>query len=104
MPDDSRLPSTHVTLRLPAELVERFDKLAAAMDRSRSWVMLRALRQYLEAEGRELEDDMESIAQLDRGGASREAARRAALAAGAMRRPDPLRQARRRRARGIGGT
>lgn len=67
MPDDSRLPSTYVTLRLPADLVERFDKLAAAMDRPRSWVMLRALRQYLEAEGAEVEEDMESIAQLDRG-------------------------------------
>jgi predicted transcriptional regulator len=67
MPDDSRLPSTHVTLRLPAELVERFDKLAAAMDRPRSWVMLRALRQYLEAEGAEVEDDIERLAEADRG-------------------------------------
>lgn len=67
MPDDSRLPSTHVTLRLPADLVERFDKLAAAMDRPRSWVMLRALRQYLEAEGAEVEDDIERLAEADRG-------------------------------------
>ena len=67
MPEDSRLPSTHVTLRLPSELVERFDRLAAALERSRSWVMLRALQQYLEAEGGEIEEDMESIAQLDRG-------------------------------------
>ena len=29
--------------------------------------MLRALQQYLEAEGGEIEEDMESIAQLDRG-------------------------------------
>src|SRR5579875_1514367 len=67
MPDDSRLPSTHVTWRLPADLVERFEKLAAAMDRPRSWVMLRALRQYLEAEGAELEEDIESLAEADRG-------------------------------------
>jgi len=64
MTDDS--PSTDVTLNLPTDLVERFDKLAAAMDRPRSWVMLRAMRQYLEAEGAEIEEDMESIAQLDR--------------------------------------
>ncbi len=67
MPDDSRLPSTHVTLRLPADLVEQFDRLASAMDRPRSWVMLRALRQYLEAEGAEVAEDIESLAQLDRG-------------------------------------
>jgi predicted transcriptional regulator len=67
MPDDSRLPSTHVTLRLPADLVEQFDRLASAMDRPRSWVMLRALRQYLEAEGAEIAEDIESLAQLDRG-------------------------------------
>ncbi len=67
MPDDSRLPSTHVTLRLPADLVEQFDRLASAMDRPRSWVMLRALRQYLEAEGAEITEDIESLAQLDRG-------------------------------------
>lgn len=65
MTDNS--PSTNVTLNLPANLVERFDKIAAAMGRPRSWVMLRALRQYLEAEGAEIEEDMESIAQLDRG-------------------------------------
>jgi predicted transcriptional regulator len=67
MPDESRLPSTHVTLRLPADLVEQFDRLASAMDRPRSWVMLRALRQYLEAEGAEIAEDIESLAQLDRG-------------------------------------
>jgi predicted transcriptional regulator len=56
-----------VTLRLPADLVEQFDRLATAMDRPRSWVMLRALRQYLEAEGAEIAEDIESLAQLDRG-------------------------------------
>ena len=67
MPDDSRLPSTHVTLRLPTDIVERFDRLAAAQERPRSWVMLRALRQYLEAEGAEIAEAIESLAQLDRG-------------------------------------
>ena len=41
---------------------------AAALERPRSWVMLRALRQYLDdGEGREIEQDTESIAELDRG-------------------------------------
>jgi predicted transcriptional regulator len=66
MPDEAS-PSTHITLRLPTEIVERFGKLAVALDRSRSWVMLRALRQYLETEGAEITEDLESLAQLDRG-------------------------------------
>ena len=60
--------SIPVSLRVPADLIEMLDKIAAAMERSRSWVMLRALRQYLDdGEGREIEQDTESIAELDRG-------------------------------------
>lgn len=66
MPDDV-LPSTHITLRLPSELVEQLDRLAAVLERPRSWVMQRALRQYLDAEGAEIAEDAESLAQLDRG-------------------------------------
>jgi predicted transcriptional regulator len=32
-----------------------------------SWVMLRALRQYLEDEGAEIVEDVQSLAELDRG-------------------------------------
>ena len=67
MPDDHAV-STHVSLRVPSDLIEAFDKLAAALERPRSWVMLRALRQYLdEGEGAEIAEDTESIAELDRG-------------------------------------
>jgi predicted transcriptional regulator len=67
LPDDHRVLS-HVSLRVPSELIEAFDKLAAALDRPRSWVMVRALRQYLdEGEGAEIAEDAESIAELDRG-------------------------------------
>ena len=66
MPDDAS-PSTHITLRLPTEIAERYSRLAATLERPRSWVMLRALRQYLEAEGAEIAEDAESLAQLDRG-------------------------------------
>ena len=59
--------STHVSLRVPKELVEAFDKLAAMLDRPRSWVMLRALRQYLDDEGAEIAEDAESLAELERG-------------------------------------
>ena len=67
MPDDHRVLS-HVSLRVPSDLIEAFDRLAAALDRPRSWVMLRALRQYLEeGEGAEIVEDTESLAELDRG-------------------------------------
>ena len=66
MPNDNA-GSTHVSLRVPNDVVEAFDKLAAILDRPRSWVMLRALRQYLEDEGAEIEEDVESLAEFDRG-------------------------------------
>jgi predicted transcriptional regulator len=66
VPDDQPMTS-HVSLRVPNDLVEAFDRIASALERPRSWVMLRALRQYLENEGREIEEDTESLAELDRG-------------------------------------
>jgi predicted transcriptional regulator len=56
----------HVSLRVPNDVIQAFDKLAAMLERPRSWVMLRALRQYLEDEGVELIEDAESLAELDR--------------------------------------
>lgn len=68
MPDDQPA-SSHVSLRVPNDLIAAYDRLAAALERPRSWVMLRALRQYLEedGEGAELFEDLESLAELDRG-------------------------------------
>ena len=66
LPDD-HASSSHVSLRVPNEIIEAFDKLAATLDRPRSWVMLRALRQYLEDEGAEIIEDAASLAELDRG-------------------------------------
>ena len=66
MPDDQPL-SAHISLRVPQDVVAAFDRLAAILDRPRSWVMLRALRSYLEEEGAEILEDEESIAELDRG-------------------------------------
>ena len=67
MPDDQPM-TNHISLRIPNDVVEAFDRIAAALERPRSWVMLRALRQYLhEGEGREIEEDTESLAELDRG-------------------------------------
>ena len=69
MPDDhEKTGSTHVSLRVPTKLIAAFDRIAATLERPRSWVMVRALRQYAEeGEGAEIEEDTESIAELDRG-------------------------------------
>ena len=64
---DGHSGSSHVSLRVPNDIIAAFDKLAAMLDRPRSWVMVRALRQYLKEEGGELTEDAESLAQLDRG-------------------------------------
>jgi len=66
LPDD-HAGSSHVSLRVPDDIIAAFDKLAAMLERPRSWVMLRALRQYLDEEGAELAEDAESLAELDRG-------------------------------------
>src|SRR6266853_1938174 len=59
--------SMPVSPRVPADVIERLDKIAAALERPRSWVMLRALRQYIADEGQEVLDVQEGIAELDRG-------------------------------------
>jgi predicted transcriptional regulator len=59
--------SMPVSLRVPSDLIETLDKIAAALQRPRSWVMLRALRQYVADEGQEVLDVQEGIAELDRG-------------------------------------
>ena len=59
--------SAPISLRVPADLIETLDKIAAALERSRSWVMLRALRQYVADEGQEVLDVQEGIAEAERG-------------------------------------
>ncbi len=59
--------SIPVSLRVPADLIETLDKIAAALERPRSWVMLRALRQYIADEGQEVLDVHEGITEADRG-------------------------------------
>ena len=65
MPDGTT--SVPVSLRLPADVIQTLDKIAAAFERPRSWVMLRALRQYLADEGQEMLDIQEGIAEYERG-------------------------------------
>ena len=64
--DDSPA-KTQISLRVPSDIVAAFDVIAKGMERDRSWVMLRALKQYLEGEGAEVMQEIEGIAALDRG-------------------------------------
>ena len=46
--------SDPITLRLPLDILEDIEKIAETADRSRSWVIVRALKYYLMAEGSEV--------------------------------------------------
>jgi predicted transcriptional regulator len=59
--------ATHLSVRAPTDLVETLDRIAGILERDRSWVIVRALRQYIEREGSEVLEDAEAIAELDRG-------------------------------------
>ena len=59
--------SIHLSARVPADLLQALDQVAAILERPRSWLVVRALRQYLEHEGAEVLSDAASIAALDRG-------------------------------------
>ena len=58
---------TQVSLRLPTSLVAEFDKIAVLLDRDRTWVMQKALGQYLAGEGAEIVQDAQGLKELDRG-------------------------------------
>ena len=46
--------SDPITLRLPVDVLTQVTEIAATCERTRSWVMVRALRQYLGAEGADI--------------------------------------------------
>ncbi|MBY5813376.1 CopG family ribbon-helix-helix protein [Rhizobium leguminosarum] len=58
---------SQVSLRLPTSLVSEFDRIAAILERDRTWVMQKALSQYLAIEGAEILADAHGLDELDRG-------------------------------------
>ncbi|UJW76567.1 CopG family ribbon-helix-helix protein [Rhizobium sp. SL42] len=46
--------SDPITVRLPLDLLAEIEDIAAICERSRSWVLVRALKSFLAAEGREI--------------------------------------------------
>jgi predicted transcriptional regulator len=55
-----------ISLRAPAATVEAFDRIAKALDRDRTWVMLQAFSFYLKGEGGHILEEAEGIAELER--------------------------------------
>ncbi len=64
---DGVVETTQHSLRLPVEMVESFERIARALDRDVSWVMVRALSLYLDTEGADIVQEAAGLAWLDRG-------------------------------------
>ncbi len=59
--------SAPLTMRLPVEVLREIETIAEATDRSRSWVMVRALRLYLAGEGRDILAAVAGRSQIENG-------------------------------------
>ncbi|WP_041802199.1 CopG family ribbon-helix-helix protein [Rhodopseudomonas palustris] len=58
---------TQISLRVPTSTVDAFEQIARALDRDRTWVMLRALSHFLAEEGADILREADGLAALDRG-------------------------------------
>ncbi|MBN8534723.1 MAG: ribbon-helix-helix protein, CopG family [Rhizobiales bacterium] len=60
--------SASITIRLDQEdKLEALDRLASAMDRSRNWIINRALDRYIAEQAWQVEEIQKAIAEADRG-------------------------------------
>lgn len=59
--------SDPISLRLPVDVLAAIEQVATATDRSRSWVIVRALKRYLMTEGAQILDVVEGRAQIAAG-------------------------------------
>src|SRR5690606_27661954 len=64
---DKPVLSDPITLRLPLDILEDIEKIAETADRSRSWVIVRALKYYLMAEGNDVLQIRKGEEQIARG-------------------------------------
>ena len=56
-----------ITLRTDAETLDRLDKLAGSLDRSRNYLMNQALKSYLDEQAWQIEEIKAGLEELDRG-------------------------------------
>ena len=61
--------SDPISIRLPGDILAAVEKVAKASDRSRSWILVRALRRYLATEGADILAVVEGRAQIAAGDA-----------------------------------
>lgn len=59
--------SDPITLRLPLDLLAEIEAVAGICERSRSWIMVRALKAYMAEEGREILEMAEARRAVDEG-------------------------------------
>ncbi len=59
--------SAPLSIRLPEDVLASIEQIARETDRSRNWVILRALRFYLASEGAEILDIVEGRRQIEAG-------------------------------------
>ncbi len=64
---DKPVLSDPITLRIPQDILDDIQKITETADRSRSWVIVRALKYYLMAEGNEILQIREGEEQIARG-------------------------------------
>jgi predicted transcriptional regulator len=60
-------PGKAHSVKIPAEMAATFNKIASLLRQDRTWVISRALQQYLAGEGAEILHEAEGLAALDRG-------------------------------------
>ena len=61
------IQKAHSSVRLRPDLLERADRMAAAMERSRGWIIEKALERYLDAEEQDIEEVRQALADMDAG-------------------------------------
>ncbi len=59
--------SDPVALRIPIDVLAEIEKIADVAERTRSWVMVRAMKLYLAGEGAQILKTAEGLRQLDNG-------------------------------------
>ncbi|MDX3928806.1 MAG: CopG family transcriptional regulator [Shinella sp.] len=64
---DQRKLSDPITMRLPLDVLSEIEEIAEICDRTRSWVLVRALKSYLASEGREIMELARARRDIDEG-------------------------------------
>jgi len=58
---------SQVSIRIPTPILADLERIAQALDRDRSWVMLQAFRSYLTGDGGQILSEIEGLEKLDAG-------------------------------------